>query len=65
MLKLRFGALPVTEVKIPSPVNVILSVRRSPCIARIASGKFASGNGQEVPNGAVEGPNSKLPLEEA
>src|SRR4051812_35446078 len=64
-LKLRLGAVPVTEVKIPSFGNVRLSVRRSPWKARIAPGKFASGNGQAAPNGDAEAPKTKLPLEEA
>jgi hypothetical protein len=65
MLKVRLGAVPLTEVKMPSFTKVKLSVRRSPWNGRIARFTRESGNGQEGPNGAVAAPNSKLPFEEA
>src|SRR6266480_3751644 len=62
-LKSRLGATPVVEMKMPSPVELILSVRKSPWNGRIDRSILESGNGQDVPNGEALPTKSKLPFE--
>src|SRR3954454_11816798 len=65
MLKMRLGAVPDTEVKIPQPpVHVVTSVRRSSQCGKIAGPSTAEGK-QVFENVEVLEVNKRRPLESA
>ena len=61
ILKIRFGAIPLIDVKMPLPATV--SVRRSSQCGIMGSVNAAAGNGQTLVNAVLLLVNCKLPFE--